>query len=159
MVVKSSTPIIKFLIRSNLHMQHFPSLPWRLVFLAALLLVILGCNGDGTRKANIRGKVTLDGEAVPSGAVNFEPTDGKTPTAGAVIKDGEYRAEVPLGSMRVRILSPKVVGQRSAFNAPNSPKQDIVKERIPPQYNTETTLTVEIKSDSRDIDFALKSKK
>lgn len=139
-------------------MQHLPCVSWRLWLLAALLLAGFGCNGGGAVKVNIHGKVTLDGEAVPAGAVNFEPTDGKSPTAGGIIKDGEYTAQVPLGSLRVRILSPKVVGQRSAFNAPNSPKQDIIKERIPSQYNTNTTLTVEIKSDTREVDFALKSK-
>jgi hypothetical protein len=124
------------------------------ILLAAL---VCGCNSDSP-KAKIHGKVTLDGQEVPTGSISFVPTDGKTPTAGGIIKDGTYTAEVPLGTVRVEIRYPKVVGKRKLYDTPDSPTADVTQEQIPAKYNTQSKLTEEITAQRPEIDFALQSK-
>ena len=46
---------------------------------AALLAAAAGCSG-GSETAEVRGRVTLDGEPIPAGAIRFVPADGKAPT-------------------------------------------------------------------------------
>jgi hypothetical protein len=122
-----------------------------------LAAALCGCGGD-VQKAKIHGKVTLDGQAVPTGSISFIPADGKTPTAGGVIKDGVYTAEVPLGSVRVEIHYPKVVGKRKLYDTPDSPTTDVTQEQIPPKYNTQSQLTEDITAQRSEINFDLQSK-
>ena len=124
--------------------------------LAAVLLGA-GCNGNSGR-AKIHGKVTLDGQPVPSGSIAFIPTDGKGQTAGAMINNGAYEAEVPVGAMRVEIHYPKVVGKRKLYDTPDSPTVDRTEEQIPPNYNSQSQLTESITKKSSEINFELHSK-
>jgi hypothetical protein len=120
------------------------------LFLALDVLVASGC-GSNTR--NIRGKITLDGEPVAKGSINFIPKDGKGATAGGIITDGTYTADgVSLGTMRVEIRSGKVVGQREVKGPGET---DIVKEIIPTLFNEQSNLFEEITSDKSEYDFAL----
>jgi hypothetical protein len=116
-----------------------------------------GCN-SGSAKAKIRGKVTLDGQPVPTGSISFIPADGKGQTAGAMIQDGVYEAEVSAGSMRVEIRYAKVVGKRKLYDTPDSPTVDRTEEQIPPKYNTQSQLVETITTKRSEINFDLKSK-
>ena len=54
------------------------------------------------------GTVTLDGQPVGNGQVEFHPIQGtRGPVSGAPIKDGAYRAHakggVPVGAQKVKI--------------------------------------------------------
>ncbi len=125
---------------------------------AAVLLFALGlccasgCGGNG--KAKVHGKVTLDGQPVPAGSVSFTPVDGNTPTAGGVIKDGTYTAEVPYGSMRVEIRSPKAM---AAPKPTAGPSHERFEELIPPQFNSQSKLVKQINASSSELDFELTS--
>ena len=125
----------------------------------ALAAVFLGagCNG-GSGKVKIHGKVTLDGQPVATGSIAFIPTDGKGQTAGAIITDGAYQAEVQAGAMRVEIHYPKASGKRKLYDTPDSPTIDTTEEQIPAKYNTQSQLTETITSKSSEINFELKSK-
>ncbi|MFM8272040.1 MAG: hypothetical protein ACKODX_06855 [Gemmata sp.] len=61
-----------------------------------------GCSDSPT--ATVTGAVSYDGKPVKSGHVTFTPTDGKGPTAGALITDGKYTAtNVPPGPKTVKV--------------------------------------------------------
>jgi len=129
-----------------------------LACLPAVALLAAGCS-DGT-SATLDGTVTLDGEPLKEGVVRFIPVDTSTGgTAGAAIKDGKFRAEVPLGELRVEISAPKVVGKRKAYDTPDSPMVDIVDELLPARYNTKSELRVTIKKGSQKETFELTSAK
>jgi hypothetical protein len=128
------------------------------VLLALGLLCGSGCDSKGIRKVRIHGRVTLDGEPVPAGSVKFSPLDGQTPTAGAVIQDGEYRAEVPLGRMRVEIRAARAVEQPKGPNAPQGPHAPVFRESIPRQFNEQSQLTRDIEESTSEVDFDLKSR-
>jgi hypothetical protein len=134
----------------------------RAVAVFCLLCLLLfaagfGCSG-GPRWGTVAGQVTLDGKAVERGDVRFVPTNGRTPTSGGQIKDGKYTAKVPVGTMRVEITAPKVVGKRKLFDTKDSAWDEITEEMIPVRYNTKSDLTLTVESGVNLKDFDLKSK-
>ena len=128
----------------------------RLSVLCFVALLGSGCSGGG--KQALSGKVSLDGEAVAEGKIDFLPTDGKSTTASGIIKQGRYEATVPVGSFLVKIYSSKVVGKHKRYNTPDSPMDDTVKEWIPEKFNKQSKLVREIDGKTTELDFELKTK-
>src|SRR5262245_31539415 len=120
--------------------------PWLSGLLVATLWVAAGCSGSGPRMGEVTGSVTVDGKPAESGAISFFPLDGKSPTAGGMIKDGRYTAKVPVGNAKVEIRVPKVVGKKKLYDRPDSPEQPILQEVLPPKYNDQTELKFEVQS-------------
>ena len=119
-------------------------------------VALTGC-GDGMTR--IEGTVKLDGQPLADGTITFVPADGQTASAGGPIKNGVYSVEAPPGSKKVEIQASKVVGERPAYAGdPNSPKIPITESIIPARYNTETTLTADLKPGTNDgVNFDLQS--
>ena len=123
-------------------------------FFAAMLLA--GC---GSPMGEVSGTVKYDSKLIENGSIRFEAADGTTPTAGAMIKNGEYTARVPVGAMKVTISSAKVVGKKKLYaNDPNSPEQDLTKEVLPDKYSdtkkTELKFDVHSGANPKDWDLA-----
>ena len=79
-----------------------------------LTIGLIGCS-KGTNDSHVSGTVTMDGEPVKMGAIEFSPVDGTDTGQGdANIVDGQYSAKVMPGEKVVRIEVRKVVGQRIA---------------------------------------------
>lgn len=136
---------------------------------AAVLVVATGCGGgsaDELDRQNVYGKVTLDGEPLAKGIISFDPDEGSVGTApaGGVITDGSYnieRANGPTpGNYRVSIRSAGGDGGVDPTAAPGAPprRKKGAKDPIPPEYNTNSTLTAEVKASSTQVNFDLKSK-
>lgn len=132
--------------------QHRWSRVWRKAALLAILL-IAGC-GKLTIGV-VTGTVTVDGTPAKTGSIAFFPVDRKSPTAGAEIVDGRYTAEVPLGASKVEIRVSKVVGKRKLYNTPNSPVMPLLAEALPPKYNDQTELTLDVRPGKNQRDFQL----
>ena len=124
-----------------------------------------GCNdpsnvADTLPRKAISGTVTLNGQPLAQGVIQFDPTpENKPPTTMAVgeIKDGKYAiqlAQGPVqGNYKVSISSrpPVVIGTEPG----ELPKP--VPEKVPAIYNTKSTLTKEITAEAVQIlDFDLK---
>jgi hypothetical protein len=109
----------------------------------AALLTLAGC-GDPAMPT-VSGTIKVDGQPVEEGAIRFTPADGMTQTTGGEIKNGKYSVRVPVGTMKVSISAPKVVGKKKIYNTPNSPVMPITVEAIPARYNEKTELTLEVK--------------
>jgi hypothetical protein len=119
-------------------------------------LALTGCGG-GDRKAVVKGRVTLDGEPVPTGTVQFFPEDKNSPSGkSGTIENGSYAAQdVPVGKVRVVINSTKVIGKRKMYG---DSYVEEYGEEIPEKYNSKTTLVKEIKPGENEIDFELTRK-
>ncbi len=121
-----------------------------LTFAAVGLLA--GCGGE--KPAEVSGTVTFDGKTITDGDIIFEATDGSsTPAAGKIV-NGQYTVTVPAGPKKVRVLASKT---------PTKPDPALgmipVESLIPTRYNTETTLTADLKPGKNDgVNFDLKSK-
>lgn len=88
-------------------MTHRPASPRRGVLPVVVALVVTvgvpGCRRS-IETASVSGRIVLDGQPVANGTIAFLPTDGKGPTAGAVVADGAYEvARLAPGPKIVRI--------------------------------------------------------
>jgi hypothetical protein len=123
-----------------------------------VLGVVVGCSGAKKDEVEVTGSVTIDGEPIPQGVVQFVAADGQTPTGGGVIKDGKYQAKVPPGEKKVLVLGTKVVGQEPEYpDDPKSTMRDKLETVTPPQYNAThlTPLKATITNAPQTIDFKL----
>ncbi len=120
------------------------------------LLVLAGCGGDGMHYS--RGQVTLDGEPLADGTIEFLPPDGQGPTAGAVISDGQYELRVAPGTKQVVIQAFRTVGEEPAMPGdPESPLVPIRQEVALAEYGRDSPQEVTIPM-AGDLDFELTSR-
>src|SRR5688572_18471816 len=126
-------------------------MPWRLIGTLLLSATFVGCGPSGPQLAPVSGHVQLDGRPLQDASITFQPADGQRPSYGSTDADGRYQLAYRrgeegalVGKHTVRItVSPEIVR--------NPP-------RIPAEYNTQSTLKVEVKSgENNDFDFDLKS--
>jgi hypothetical protein len=134
-----------------------PTIRLSLLFLAPILVGVMGCSGSSTT-GTVNGTVTLDGNPLQEGTVRFVPIDGKSPTASASVAEGKFTASVPLGEMRVEFSAPKVVGRHKVYETPDSPMVDDVAELIPNRFNVRSELRITVRKGSQDETFLLMSK-
>jgi hypothetical protein len=124
-----------------------------LLSVLVVLVSLLGCGSRGELAA-VRGKVTLDGQALPNAFVVYAPTTKGTTSYGRTDAGGnyemmftDYQKGAWIGENSVRI-STGDVGSGGASGP---------KERVPIVYNQETTLVADVKQGSNTFNFDLKS--
>lgn len=114
-------------------------------FMTAVLLC--GCGGEPAG-SSVYGEVTFQGKPLDQGMIIFSPAEGQGTLSGGPIKDGRYTvpAESGLapGKYTVRISSTEGGGPSTGGLRDDVPEVE-AKERIPAQYNVQTTLTAEVK--------------
>lgn len=129
---------------------------WLLISLISCFALCLGCGGDPNISI-VSGTVTVDGEPLETGSILFVPVDGNSPTSGGEIAKGNYSVEVPVGTMKVALSAPKVIGKKKIYPTPESPEMPITVEALPPQYNERSELKIEVTPPTKQQDFHLKS--
>ncbi|MBO0697750.1 MAG: hypothetical protein J2P46_05115 [Zavarzinella sp.] len=132
--------------------------PARALGALALGLAVVAAGGcGGPPRAHVRGTVTLDGQPLANGTVEFFPVGGDGQSAGAAIKDGAYEVEASVGEMRVTVYGSEVVGQRKTYDTPDSPVEDVVRNPIPARYNTQSELKATLVPGRNEVNFQLES--
>ncbi|UUO08299.1 hypothetical protein M4951_08275 [Blastopirellula sp. J2-11] len=143
-------------------MANFPHHYWRIV----LLLVLTGCGRgyNGPERASISGRISLDGQAIETGTIEFLPTaETAGPTAGAKISGGLYEiAEKQgpvLGRYQVRIHAHGKTGRKISPGSLEAAGTmiDEIGEIIPSKFNEKTTLERDVVAGKNQIDFELNS--
>ena len=129
----------------------------RLVLGACVLLALAGCGGGLTE---VRGKVAFKGKPVESGTISFEPADGKGPTAGGPIANGEYHLagqnSLSSGAKVVRIQAFGPSGRKIPSAPGSKDLVDEIKQLIPAKYNFRSGLKETVQPGKVNaIDFAL----
>jgi hypothetical protein len=125
------------------------------LLVAGLTLLLPGCDGGDGYQA-ISGKVTFKGAPLKHGSIQFFLVGEKSiPCAGAMIQNGVYQVPkehgLKPGTYLVKISSTERDENAKGGSALNPA---LVRETIPPSYNSESTLKVEIVSaGSRQFDF------
>ena len=121
-------------------------------------LSLTGC-ARGPATGTVNGEVTLDGQPLAKGHVEFSPVDGQGQTGGAVIEGGKFSAEIPVAKMKVAIHSPKVVRKYKAYDTPESPWEEEVAEALPARYHAHSdTDARRAKPGTQAVRYELKSK-
>ena len=129
--------------------------------LLILVLVLAGCGESTGGRVGVEGKVTFKGAPLDTGFVMFVPeaAGGAATQASTMIDKGEYRIPAPQGlfpgKYRVALSSGDGKTPAADPNAAPGPTGNFAsKERIPAKYNTETTLSVEVKAGTKNsFDF------
>lgn len=127
----------------------------KLVCYSILLLLLTGCGGasDTPQKIKVEGTVTFDGEPLSVGSIVFDSSDGKGGSSAGGIENGKFQFDSQLGKKKVLISATRDTGEKDQYDEP------VTESYIPKQYNSETTLTAEVKPDGENnFEFALKSK-
>lgn len=131
----------------------------RFVWLGILLASAVSSSGcQEATTALVTGTVTMDGEPAKVGAISFFPIDNKGTPVGAKITNGKYEAHVPFGEKKVDIRVSKVVGKRRLYDTPDSPVKEVLSEALPPKYNTQSELRLEVKPGEIVQDYHLQTK-
>jgi hypothetical protein len=123
-----------------------------------------GCGKKGPRRAAVSGHVTLDGQPIEEGQIQFLPVEGTVgPETGDIITKGQY--DIPqqhgavVGKSRVELRASKKTG-RKIQDPTGRPGvlTDEYKEMFPPTSNTSSTLTRDIKDEPNNLDFDIRTK-
>jgi|SRR5581483_5791935 len=128
----------------------------RNLVVAGILVVVFGCGGSGLTP--VRGVVTLDAQPLAEGTIHFAPADGQGPSQAAVIREGKYSTELARTNYKVQIFAPKpakVVAKLDENGPGGGPRME---ELLPPRYNINSELTLEVSGPTKAADFELKSK-
>jgi hypothetical protein len=116
---------------------------------ALALTVFGGCGGDRPDLGGVYGTVTLDGHPLGEAKVVFEPED-KQHRGSVGVTDAEGRYTLSY----LREIDGATIGTHAVRISPGS---ETAQYAIPAKYNTQTTLTREVKRGDNRIDFELQS--
>jgi hypothetical protein len=126
-------------------------------------VLLAGCSGgDGLPRKSVSGAVTLGGQPLATGSIQYIPDDLEkgTPASGE-IAGGKFtippeRGPVP-GQYRV-VISGGASTPVAADAAPGASPPP-ARDPVPARYNAATTLVAEIKADGANtFDYALDAK-
>ena len=121
------------------------------------LLVVMGCGGPAN-VGGVTGTVTLDGQPLPDANVLFSPVKEGSSAHGRTDSNGQYRLKYVGGASGAQQGENRVIiSTFSAGNPDGDPPVPAVPEKVPAQYNTNTTLKAEVKDGSNTFDWPLKS--
>ena len=135
-----------------------------LALLAGLFLAI-GCGPRGPARYEVSGTVTLGGEMLDEGIIDFIPMENQGSKTGARIVNGEYQVPKDKGLMVGKYKVSIVAGdgsQTSGKGEPGAAKPGFVPggERIPPEYNEKSDKVVEIKEEGPNrFDYTIPKRK
>jgi hypothetical protein len=129
----------------------------------ALSIACAGCGGgDELPRQAVSGTVTLDGQPLAQGVIQFRPSSSQEPVpAGAEIKDGTFtipRDQGPTpGNYRVFINSSGETKPLTPAETSGEKMPGIMPDLIPAKYNSKSTLTAKVEADKTNtFDFPLK---
>jgi len=117
------------------------------------LVIISGCGTteDPLNRQGVSGKVTFNGQPLANGTVEFQ-TEGKGVGSGAVIEQGEFvipdAKGLPPGEYIVRVSAS---GDKEETLEAAGESDELAKELIPPEYNTESNVRFTVKEGEENV--------
>jgi len=80
-----------------------------------LATTIAGCGDGSPRNCTISGEVTVDGQPVESGSIQFKILEDGDLPGGGMILDGKYQTEVTPGKKKVIISAVDTTAEPDAY--------------------------------------------
>lgn len=121
-----------------------------IVAICCALPQVFGCgSANPLGRLPVAGEITLHGQPLARGTIEFAPQSPTGIQSGASILAGKFQIEqlqgLPPGKYTVRVFAPSdSPADTSAPPGPLGPSA--VKEQIPPEFNTASTQTLEVVS-------------
>lgn len=127
------------------------------ILLCVLVVGLVGCSGktEGPETVTVSGKVTLNGQPLPSGEIIFRDTQGKSRSDAGTIADGSYSFESTLGNKRVEITSIQVKPGTEGQTLETGEAGGEMEQIIPEKYNGKSELTADVSESSTTFTFEL----
>lgn len=143
-------------------MKHDSRLGWCWIMAVVAGVFLAGCGEKGLDRYEVTGVITFQGKPLDRGNIQFIPADPSLPTqAGTGISAGNYtipqaQGLVP-GKYLVSISSADGETPVEGSNALPGPSGNFAsKDRIPAEFNTNSKLEVEVKTDKPNkFDFTV----
>ena len=142
--------------------------------LGCFLGTVAGCGGEASKRAAVKGKITIDGAPLPNGVIEFLPLDKQSgQPGGSAIETGQYAISAEqgllVGAYQVQIRADRPTGKKAWDGMgderwPASKKNFVeqMESYVPARYNDRTELRAKIESGKvnvYDFDLQLGSKK
>lgn len=127
-----------------------------LLLAAALGLSLTGCGEEGLPL--VAGTVTVDGQPLTSGVIQFLPNSGDAPSEASRIADGKFSAQLHRTSYAVQIYAPRESKTVAKLDANGPGGGPTMEETLPPRYNLRSELKLEVTGPKSDVQFDLKSR-
>jgi len=124
----------------------------------AVVLLAVGC---GPSHVPLSGDVSYDGQPIDDGTITFTSPTGATdtPKPSCRIEGGKYTFEKGTGpapgKYKVEITWLRKTGQKVPTG--DGEMRDEKVQVLPERFNAQTTLTADVTSGTKTLDFALKS--
>ena len=136
----------------------------RFCAIGLVIATCFGCGKTGPRRAAVSGHVTLNGQPINEGVIQFLPVEGTVgPETGGIITNGQYdiaHDHGPIvGKSRIELRASKKTGGK--IQDPTGRPgvlTDEYKEMFPPGSNTNSSLVREIKDEPNKLDFDIRTK-
>ncbi|WP_020470733.1 hypothetical protein [Zavarzinella formosa] len=114
--------------------------------------LVSGCEDKAKVPQPVTGEVQLDGKALPTGMIYFQPSDGGPPVTSP-IEEGRYQLKATPGEYRVEIRSFK---ERIPYPGP---PHDKMINFLPAKYNSTSELKATVKPEpGNEVSFKLDMK-
>jgi hypothetical protein len=112
---------------------------------------LAGCADSGPKRYAVSGEVKWRGQPLDQGAITFLAEDPALGSAGgAMIKDGHYSIPAKQGLLpgRYKVAVTSADPKKAVDpDAPPGAPGPVYKDRVQPKYNSQTTLTAEVKAE------------
>ncbi|MGL6074647.1 MAG: hypothetical protein ACRC8S_10845 [Fimbriiglobus sp.] len=126
-----------------------------------LLGLTLGCGSNKpvtSKRAKVFGTIKLDGKALASGRITFDPQNGEPPGDVSIL-DGRYEGMAILGKNKVMINSYTKMTMKEKTGRDGPGYNDLVEfNMLPERYNMKSDVFREIEEKDNEINFDIKSK-
>jgi hypothetical protein len=116
----------------------------------------IGCGAS--QLTDVGGAVTVDGQPLTDGAIQFAPTDGKAPSQAAVIQGGKFSTQLHRTNYRVEIHATKLIDTGVKLDEKGPGGGPKATELLPARYNIQSELKLNVSGPRSDVRFDLKSK-
>jgi hypothetical protein len=136
--------------------------PIRLVALFCML-VCTGCGSRHDNRATITGEVTLAGQPIDRGSIEFAPMQGvEGSISSAEIVGGRYQLSGKTGPAvgwnRVKVHASRKTGKTIQRPFPQRGTMEETAETVAPRFNAQSTLKFEVRPGENTTDFDVASK-
>jgi hypothetical protein len=124
-----------------------------------ILLLLFSFSGCGNRQklVEITGTITINGESIDKGVIQFVPVNGVGQEGGGAIQKGKFTAKVPPGEKIVRVDGSKVTGTKEVSPTPGTVLQVDIEKPLTSRKkhwdNSAVRITVNPKNEPFQIEL------
>ncbi|MFI4874663.1 MAG: carboxypeptidase regulatory-like domain-containing protein [Blastopirellula sp. JB062] len=132
----------------------------QLTLLLIALCVLTGCSDNGPAVGHVSGEITLDDKPLSGAMVLYSPVTPGRSSLAVTDQEGKYELTFS-GTQQGAVVGEHTVkittGQDASYDDRGAVVNAAVKERVPKEYNSETTQRVSVEAGANQIDFHIQS--